>query len=193
MLRYSWKDIGNDFNGEEPFHVKNCMNWYAPQYSESPAAKVFGHIRRLAPHWHRDATGLSSTTSFGSSSPSTWTTYGGRCRTHKISSLSHPSRLHCTRLRFSRERGWHQAVCDWRRFPLADPAAVGHTAQNESVLLLHAVVLVRQRQDRLVRRAGGGARIYAWNALLCSAWSHALSHRHGRFRAVCAAYARVQR
>jgi hypothetical protein len=46
VLRYSWKDIGNDFNGEEPFHVKNCMNWYAPQYSESPAAKVFGHIRR---------------------------------------------------------------------------------------------------------------------------------------------------
>ena len=46
VLRYSWNDIGNDFNGEEPFHVKNCMNWYAPLYSESPAAKVFGHIRR---------------------------------------------------------------------------------------------------------------------------------------------------
>ena len=93
MLRYSWKDIGNDFNGEEPFNVKNCMNWYAPQYSESPAAKVFGHIRRLAPHWHRDATGLSSTTSFGSSSPSTWTTYGGRCRTHKISFAEPPLAL----------------------------------------------------------------------------------------------------
>jgi len=29
---YSWKDIGNDFNGEEPFHVKNCMNWLIFDY-----------------------------------------------------------------------------------------------------------------------------------------------------------------